>query len=72
MPLIEMKVLEGITTEDEKQELIGRLSDAVVAVKGEPLRTHTWVLITEVQDRAWGAGGRTVSADEVNALLDTR
>lgn len=69
MPLIEMKVLQGITTEDEKQELIERLTEAVVAVKGEPLRPHIWVLITEVQSRAWGAGGDTVSSQQVNALL---
>jgi 4-oxalocrotonate tautomerase len=69
VPLIEMKVIEGTTSEDEKRELIERLTDAVIAVKGEPLRPHIWVLITDVQSRAWGAGGNPVSSDDVNALL---
>lgn len=69
LPLIEMKLLEGITTENEKRELIERLTDAVVAVKGEPLRPHIWVLITEVQSGAWGAAGNSVSSDDVRSLL---
>jgi 4-oxalocrotonate tautomerase len=61
VPLVELKLIEGTTTADQKIELIERLTDAVVSVRGEDLRPDVWVVITEVPSGAWGAGGVPVS-----------
>jgi 4-oxalocrotonate tautomerase len=61
VPLVELKLIEGTTTADQKIELIERLTDAVVSVRGEDLRPDIWVVITEVPSRAWGAGGVPIS-----------
>ena len=42
MPLIEVKVLEGVFTAQQKQEIIERLTDAMVAIEGESMRPSTW------------------------------
>jgi 4-oxalocrotonate tautomerase len=72
MPLIEMKVLEGMKTEVEKQEVIERLTDTVAVVNGEPHPAPIGVLIAEIHSRARGAGGCTVSTDDVDAVLEAQ
>ena len=68
MPLIQVKVVEGVFTTAQKQEIIERLTDALVAVEGENLRQHTWCVIEEIPTGAWGIGGQSQTADDVRAL----
>ena len=68
MPLIQVKVLAGVFTTAQKQEIIERLTDALVQVQGENLRQYTWCVIEEVPNGAWGVGGESQTADDVRAL----
>lgn len=68
MPLIQVKVVAGVFTTAQKQDIIERLTDALVEVQGENLREHTWCVIEEVPSGAWGVGGRAQTADDVKAL----
>ena len=52
MPLIEVKVLEGVFTAQQKQEIIERLTDAMVAIEGESMRPSTWCVVEEVPSGA--------------------
>ena len=68
MPLIQVKVIAGVFTNAEKQEIIERLTDALVEVQGENLRQHTWCVIEEIPSGAWGIGGQYQTADDIRAL----
>ena len=68
MPLIQVKLIEGVFTAPQKQEIIERLTDAMVAIEGEDMRSVTWCLIEEVASGEWGVGGQTLTADDVKAL----
>lgn len=68
MPLIQVKLIEDVFTQEEKKDLIARLTDAIVAVKGENMRPVTWVLIEEVHSGEWGIGGQAMTTDAVRAL----
>jgi 4-oxalocrotonate tautomerase len=68
VPLIQVKVVAGVFTASQKQEIIERLTDALVEVQGENLRAHTWCVIEEIASGAWGVGGQCQTADDVNAL----
>ena len=68
MPLIEVKVLEGVFTAQQKQEIIERLTDALVAIEGESMRPSTWCIVEEVASGAWGIGGQPITADDERAL----
>jgi 4-oxalocrotonate tautomerase len=68
MALIQVTVMEGVFTAPQKQELVERLTDAVIAVEGENMRKHVWCLVTEIASGDWGAGGQTLSADDIRAL----
>lgn len=68
MPLIQVKLIEGVFTPEQKKELIGKLTDAVVDVKGENMRPVTWVLIEDVRSGEWGIGGQSMTTEAVRAL----
>ncbi len=68
MPLIQIKLIEGVFTAPQKQEIVERLTDAMVAIEGEAMRSVTWCLVEEVASGEWGIGGHTLTADDVKAL----
>jgi 4-oxalocrotonate tautomerase len=68
VPLIQVKVLEGVFTTQQKQEIIERLTDAMVAIEGESMRQSTWCVVEEVASGAWGIGGQPITADDERAL----
>jgi 4-oxalocrotonate tautomerase len=71
MPFIDIKVIEGVFTPEEKREMVERVSEAVIAVEGEALRPLTHAAITETPSGAWALGGEAKSADDVKALRST-
>ena len=68
MPLIQVKVIEDVFTPTQKREIISKLTDAMVAIEGENLRSVTWVTIEEVRSGEWGIGGQALTTDAVRAL----
>jgi 4-oxalocrotonate tautomerase len=68
MPFIQVKILEGLYSEEQKEQIIHKLTDAMVSIKGENLRPITWVVIEEVKSGDWGIGGRCLTPSEVRAL----
>ena len=68
MALIQVKLIAGVFTAPQKQEIVARLTDAMVAIEGENMRRTTWCVIEEVASGDWGVGGQTVTADDVRAL----
>jgi 4-oxalocrotonate tautomerase len=70
--LIQVKLLEGVFTVPQKQEIIERLTDAMVEIEGENMRRTVWCVIEEVADGEWGIGGQTLTSDDVRALARAR
>lgn len=68
MPLVNVKVIKGVFDSQQKQQMIGRLTDAMVAIEGEALRGVTWVTIEEVEGGDWGIGGQALQASDVRQL----
>ena len=68
MPLINVKVIEGVFTADQRQNIVRLLTDAMVQVEGENLRPVTWCIIEEVTSGDWGVGGQPMRAADVKAL----
>jgi 4-oxalocrotonate tautomerase len=68
MPLINVKVIEGVFSVDQKHEIIERLSDAMVSVEGENMRGVTWCVVEEVKSGDWGIGGDPLTTEAVRAL----
>ena len=68
MPLVNVRLIEGVFTPSQKQEMIRKLTDAMVSIEGENLRQATLVVIDEVKSGDWAFGGKSFSTDDVKAL----
>lgn len=68
MPLINVRLIEGVFTPAEKREMIRKLTDAMVSIEGEKMRPVTWVVIDEVKSGDWGIGGNPLTVEDVKAL----
>lgn len=68
MPLINVKVIEGVFSEAQKTEMVQKLTDTMVSIEGENMRKVTWVVIDEVKSGNWGIGGNVLTAEAVKAL----
>jgi len=68
MPLINVKLIDGVFSPDEKHQIIERLTDAMVEIEGENMRPVTWVTIEEVSRGDWGMGGNPVTSADVKAI----
>ncbi len=72
MPLAQLKGLNGYLTLDQKQELIKKVTDAIVSVEGEGLRRVTWVIIEDVNSGEWGVGGEPVTTEALKEMAQGR
>ena len=68
MPLINVKVIEGVFTSDQKREIVRRLTDTMVGIEGENMRGVTWCVVEEVKSGDWGIAGRPLQTEDVKAL----
>ena len=72
MPLITVKLIEGVFNEAQKKKMVTEISDAMVAIEGEPMRQVTWVVIEEVKGGHWAIGGKPLAAADVRAMQAAR
>jgi 4-oxalocrotonate tautomerase len=71
MPFVNVKVIEGVFSPDQKHAIVERLTDAMVEIEGEAMRGVTWVVVEEVLSGDWGIGGQCLSTADVKALAAT-
>jgi 4-oxalocrotonate tautomerase len=72
MPLINVKVIEGVFSAEQKTQIIRKLTDAMVDIEGEAMRPVTWVVIEDVRSGEWGIGGNALSTADVRAMAAPR
>ncbi len=72
MPLVNVKVIEGVFTEEQKRAMVTRLTETMVAIEGENMRPVTWVVVEEIKSGDWGIGGQALTTGDVKALAAGR
>ena len=68
MPLVDIQLIEGVFDTSQKQQMISKVTDAMVGIEGEAMRGLTWVRVHEVASGEWGIGGKPITAADVKAL----
>ncbi|MFO1378255.1 MAG: tautomerase family protein [Steroidobacteraceae bacterium] len=68
MPLVTIDVIKDVFTPKQKQELIDKVTRAMLEVEGENMRPVTWVRIQEFEGGDWAIGGKALAAADVHAL----
>jgi 4-oxalocrotonate tautomerase len=72
MPLIQVRLIEDVFSPKQKNEIIEKLTDAMVSIEGENMRGVTLVTIEEVRSGDWGIGGKAMTTEAVKALAAGR
>ncbi|HEX3356064.1 MAG TPA: tautomerase family protein [Tepidisphaeraceae bacterium] len=68
MPLISVKLIEGVFTPTQKQAMIRKLTDTMVSIEGEHMRPYTLVVVEEIRSGDWGIAGNPLTTEDVKAL----
>ncbi|MCS6328857.1 MAG: 4-oxalocrotonate tautomerase family protein [Nitrospira sp.] len=68
MPLAQLKGLSGFLSMEQKQELIRKVTDAIISVEGEGVRPVTWVIVEDVPSGQWGVGGTPVTTEALKKM----
>jgi len=68
MPLVQISLIKGVFTPAQKQEMIQKVTGAMVSVEGESMRGVTWVKVDEIESGDWGIGGQCLTTSAVKDL----
>jgi 4-oxalocrotonate tautomerase len=68
MPFVNVKLIEGVFSPKQKQEIVRRLTDTMVDIEGENMRQVTWVVVEEVKSGDWGIAGQPLTTEDVKTL----
>jgi 4-oxalocrotonate tautomerase len=68
MPLVTVDLIKGVFSPKQKQQIIEKVTAAMIEVEGENLRGVTWVRIKEFESGDWAIGGKPLSAADVQGL----
>ena len=68
MPYVNVKVVEGVFDEEQKQEMLTRITETMVDIEGEALRPYTLVTIEELRSGDWSVGGQMITTQAARAL----
>jgi 4-oxalocrotonate tautomerase len=66
--MVTIDVIKDVFSPQQKQELIAKVTEAMISVEGENMRGVTWVRIQEFEGGDWAIGGRALKAADVHAL----
>jgi 4-oxalocrotonate tautomerase len=72
MPLVTIDVIKDVFTPQQKQQLIEKVTAAMIEVEGESMRPVTWVRIAEFEGGDWAIGGRRLAASDVHAMANSK
>jgi len=68
MPMVDIQLIEGVFTPEQKKEMIEKVTETMVGIEGEALRGVTWVRVQEFGSGEWGIGGKALTTNDVKAL----
>ena len=68
MPLVDIQLIKGVFTPEQKKRMIEKVTDAMVSVEGEAMRPVTWVRVQEIESGEWAIGGNPLTAADVKQM----
>ena len=69
MPVVNVSLVEGVFSSEQKEEMISKITDVMVSLEGEFMREKTFVLIEEIKSGNWGIGGKAMTTDAIKAKV---
>jgi 4-oxalocrotonate tautomerase len=69
VPFIDVKVMEGVLTTEQKQKIASGITDVFCEIVGAAARPVTWVAVQDVASGEWTMGGNPITTEGVKQLL---
>ena len=70
MPSIDIQVLEGVFSAEEKAEIIRKVTHAFGEVAGQTIRAGTSVRVHEVRSGSWGYAGQILTTEDARKMRE--
>ena len=70
MPLIDVQVLEGVYSDEEKAQIIEKVTRAFGEVAGQTMADATSVRIHEIRSGSWGYAGKPMTTQDGLAMRE--
>lgn len=70
MPLVDIQLIRGVFSPAQKKTMIENVTEAVIAVEGEAMRSVTWVRVREYESGEWAIGGQPLTTEAVKAMAE--
>jgi 4-oxalocrotonate tautomerase len=71
MPLVDIQLIRGVFTPEQRKRMIEKVTDAMISVEGEAMRPVTWVRVQEIESGEWAIGGNPLTASDVKKMAGT-
>ena len=68
MPFVQVTAIKDVFTPEQKRKVIENVTEAMVSVEGENMRSVTWVTFNEVESGDWAIGGQCLTTGDVHAM----
>jgi len=68
MPMVDVQLIKGVFTPEQKKQMIQKITQTMVDIEGEAMRGVTWVRVQEFASGEWGIGGKPLTTEDVKAL----
>jgi 4-oxalocrotonate tautomerase len=65
VPIINVKLLAGAFSVEQKHAMIEEITNAMAKIGGEGMRPAVHVLVEDVPDGMWGIGGNRLTTAEI-------
>lgn len=69
MTFVTINGIKGYLNKEQQQEMIEKVTDAIVSVEGEALRDVIWVTVQDVESGLWGVGGKGYTAGDLRQMV---
>jgi 4-oxalocrotonate tautomerase len=70
MPLVDIQLVRGVFTPEQKKTMISKVTEAIISVEGEAMRGVTWVRVQETESGQWAIGGQPLTTEAVKAMAN--
>jgi 4-oxalocrotonate tautomerase len=68
MPLVDIQLIKGVFTTEQKATMIKKVTEAMLSVEGEAMRPVTWVRVQEIESGEWAIGGNPLTTAAVKSM----
>ena len=69
MPVVNVRLMENVLSQEQKQDIAEQFTETLVSVIGEPVRELTWVIVDDIRSGQLNIGAKPITTEAVKDML---